>query len=249
VDAKIIGVDARADLALIKIEQTGLKALKIGNLDSTVVGQDVVAIGFALDLKMGEGPSFSVTRGIISAKNRAITEGAAILGAIQTDAAINHGNSGGPLLSLSGEVVGVNTAIAPDNSTGGIAPGIGFAVGADTVKAVYDEIRASGKVNRGLLGIQNFDSLRPARAKELGLSTDQRGVLLNDASVVAGQPAAAGGLKANDVITKISDYVIRTEGDLAVALIKNHAGDRVTVEFYRDGKKSSTQVTLGTPTT
>jgi S1-C subfamily serine protease len=244
---KVVGLDDRSDLALVKVDQTGLTPLKIGNLEDTAVGQDVVAIGYALDLKMGEGPSYTVTRGIISAKNRAIQETSPILGAIQTDAAINHGNSGGPLLNLYGEVVGINTAIAPDPSTGEVAPGIGFAVGADTVKAVYEQLKATGKVNRGLLGIANFDALRPAKAKALGLPDGTTGVLIGDRGVASGGPAEKGGIKIGDVISKVGDYPIRNEADLAVAMIRSAPGQTVKVEYYRDGKKQTTDVTLGTP--
>jgi len=245
--ATIVGADARSDLAVIKINQTGLPSLKIGSLDNVVVGEDVVAIGFALDLPGGEGASFSVTKGIISAKNRSISESSSILGAIQTDAAINHGNSGGPLLDMAGNVVGVNTSLAPDTSTGGTAAGIGFAVGADTIKAVFSEIKTNGKVNRGLLGIAEFQELRPAKAKALGLSSDTQGVLLTDNSVAGGSPAASAGLKANDVITKLGNTTVKNESDLAVALIVNHAGDKVNVDIMRGGKQMTLQVTLGTP--
>lgn len=251
VTASVVGTDARGDLALLNINMTGLKALKIGDLNQVVVGQDVVAIGYALDLKRGEGPSFSVTRGIVSAKNRGIEESSTILGAIQTDAAINHGNSGGPLLNMAGEVIGVNTAIAPDptSTTGATAPGIGFAIGADTVKAVYQELKESGKIERGLFGIADFSALRPAQAKTLGIPTEVSGVYLQAAtSVAAGGPAAQGGLRVGDVVTKIGDYVIRNESDLSVAMIRQQPGDKVTVEYYRDGKLASTTVTLGTPT-
>lgn len=249
--ASVIGTDARGDLALLKIDKTGLKALPIGDLDEVVVGQDVVAIGYALDLKRGEGPSYSVTRGIVSAKNRGIEESSTILGAIQTDAAINHGNSGGPLLNMEGEVIGVNTAIAPDptSTSGATAPGIGFAIGADTVKAVYQELKESGQIQRGLLGIADFTALRPAQARSLGIPETQGGVYLqSQASVAAGGPAAAGGLRTGDVVTKIGEFAIRNESDLSVAMIRHQPGDTVTVEFYRDGKKQTTSVTLGTPT-
>jgi len=250
--ARAVGTDPRADLALLKIEASDLKALKLASLDEVAVGQDVVAIGYALDLKQGEGPSYSVTRGIVSQKNRAISEGNfGILGSIQTDAAINHGNSGGPLLNLFGEVVGVNTALAPDGS-GGTAAGIGFAVGSDTVGAVYEQLRADGKVSRGLLGIQDFTALQAAKAKELGLPDDTRGILLavgtNGRMGVPAGPAASGGLRGNDVIVKIADTVIRNEADLAVAMIKNGPGETVQIEYYRDGKKQTANVTLGSPT-
>ncbi len=247
--AKIVGTDTRTDLAVVKIDATGLKPLKIGSLANTDVGQDVVAIGYALDLQLGEGPSYSVTRGIVSAKNRAISETSAIFGAIQTDAAINHGNSGGPLLNLFGEVVGVNTSLVPDTSTGGTAAGIGLAVGADTVQAVYKEIHDNGKVNRGLLGVQGFVALRPAKAKELGLDANTQGVVLTAAGAVAtGGPAANAGMKTGDIITKIGSDVIHTESDLAVALIHNHAGDSIDVQVIRDGKSLTLKVTLGTAT-
>ncbi|MBI5947382.1 MAG: trypsin-like peptidase domain-containing protein [Chloroflexi bacterium] len=242
---KVVGVDPRSDLALIKIDLSGLKPLKFGSLANTLVGQDVVAIGFALDLSGGEGASFSVTRGIVSAKNRGIEESSTILGAIQTDAAINHGNSGGPLLNLAGEVIGVNTAIKSDPTTGEVAPGIGFAVGVDTVKAVYSQLKENGKVNRGLLGITAFDALRPARAAELGIPAEG-GVVLGDRSVQNGGPAATAGIKAGDVIVSIGGDRVRNEADLAVAMIDHHPGEVVDVEIYRDGKKLTVKVTLGT---
>ncbi len=260
--AKVVGSDTKSDLAVIKIDAKNLKPLPIGQLENVTVGQDVVAIGFALDLQGGEGPSFSVTKGIVSAKNRAISESSAVLGAIQTDAAINHGNSGGPLLDMYGNVIGVNTAIAPDNTTGGIAPGIGFAVGADTVKAVYESIKTDGKVNRGFLGIGNFEALRPAKARELGIPDGTAGVYLptttqtvrtvngieTQTSVVGGGPAERGGMKPGDVITKIGDTAIADESELAVALIKHHPGEKVSVEIYRGGKKMNLDITLGTNT-
>jgi len=245
--ANVVGFDAKSDLAVIKINRTGLKALPFADLQNVVIGQDVVAIGYALDLGGGEGPSYSVTRGIVSQKNRAISETSrnSILGAVQTDAAINHGNSGGPLLDMFGEVVGINTALAPDPTTGETASGIGFAVGSDVAKAVFEQLKANGTVNRGFLGISGFEALRPAKAKDLGLPDGTAGILL--ANVAAGSPAANAGLKTNDVITRLGNTDLSTETDLAVSLVKQGAGQKVTVEFWRDGKKQSTQVTLGVP--
>lgn len=257
--ASVVGTDVKSDLALLKIDRSGLSALELADLDSVAIGQDVVAIGYALDIGRGEGPSFSVTRGIVSQKNRGIDEGAnQILGSIQTDAAINHGNSGGPLLNLLGQVVGVNTALQPNASTGGVAQGIGYAVGSDTVAAVYEQLRDDGKVNRGLLGVRNFEALRPAQAKQLGLPEGTRGIVLPAeavrtstgtlTSVDAAGPAARAGIKAGDVITKIGDTTIDNEGDLAIAMIKHGPGESVKVELYRDGNKMTVDVTLGTPT-
>jgi S1-C subfamily serine protease len=248
VDGRVVGTDVRSDLALVKIEGGPYQALKLAKLEDTAVGEDVVAIGFALDLRGGEGPSYTVTRGIISAKNRAIDESSQVLGAIQTDAAINHGNSGGPLLNLRGEVVGVNTALAPDTTTGGTALGIGFAVGSDTVRAVYEQLKATGKVNRGLLGIQQFEALRPAKARDLGIPQEVSGVYLGDPeSVAPGGPAAAAGIKTGDVITKIAGITLRNESDLALQMIKHEPGSKVEVELYRARQKITVQVTLGTP--
>lgn len=247
--ARVVGVDTRADIALLKVEAKGLKALQFAELKDVAVGQDVVAMGFALDLQGGEGGAFSVTKGIISQKNRVINEGtsAAIFGSVQTDAAINHGNSGGPLLDLTGKVVGVNTAIAPDPTTGEQAPGIGFAVGSDIVKAIYEQLRAEGRVNRGYLGIQGFEALRPAVARQLGIPENSGGVVIQ--TVVPGGPVAQAGLQAKDVIVKVGNVEVTNEADLAVALIKNQAGQTVTVEFYRNGQRMSAKVTLGSPPT
>lgn len=256
-DAAIIGTDPRSDLALIKIEAKGLSALPIGTLENVQVGQDVLAIGFALDLQEGTGAP-TVTRGIISAKNRSISENTQVLGAIQTDAAINHGNSGGPLLNFYGEVVGVNTAIAPDDTTGGVAPGIGFAVGADTVQAVFQQLKTDGKVSRGYLGIGNFVELRPAKAQELGIPGGTRGVYLVNPdtttgmrstipTVLQGAPADQAGIRPGDVITKIGDTRVGDESELAVAMINHHPGQKVRVELYREGKAMTVEVTLGTP--
>jgi S1-C subfamily serine protease len=247
--ATVRGADPRADLALLQVEAADLVPLKLARLADVAVGEDVVAIGYALNLAGGEGPSYSVTRGIVSAKNRGIDEGAiGILGSVQTDAAINHGNSGGPLLNMRGEVIGVNTSLAPDQTTGRIAPGIGFAVGSDTVQAVYDALRANGRVDRGLLGIRNFAALRPARARELGIPSDSGGVYLEaEDQISPGGPAAAAGIQPQDVIVQIGDIAIRTEADLAVAMIKHHPGETVPVQVYRGGTKTTLQVTLGTP--
>uniref|UniRef100_UPI002ADE2FE6 S1C family serine protease n=1 Tax=Tepidiforma sp. TaxID=2682230 RepID=UPI002ADE2FE6 len=226
-----------------------LKALEFANLDEVVVGQDVVAMGYALDLQGGETGAFSVTRGIVSQKNRAINEGssAAIFGSIQTDAAINHGNSGGPLLNLFGQVVGVNTAIAPDPTTGEQAPGIGFAVGSDLAKAIMEQLKANGRVNRGFLGIQGFEAVRPAVARQLGVPESAGGILVR--AVVPGGPVAQAGLQANDVIVKVGSEEVHNESDLAVALVKHQAGQTVTVEYYRGGERRTAEVTLGSPPT
>ncbi|MCL4231755.1 MAG: trypsin-like peptidase domain-containing protein [Dehalococcoidia bacterium] len=245
--ASVVGADPRSDIALLKIEASGLAPLEFAPLSEVAVGQDVVAIGYALDLSGGDGPGFTVTRGIVSAKNRSTSESGGTLGAIQTDAAINHGNSGGPLLTLTGKVVGVNTSIAPDYTTGGVAAGIGFAVGSDMVKAVYEELRENGQVNRGLLGIQGFERLLPAKSRDLGVPEELGGVYLDAAGDIPDGPARRAGLRAGDVIVGVGGTATRNEADLAVAMVKHHAGQVVDVDIYRSGKKLTLRVTLGTP--
>ena len=246
----VVGTDPRSDLALVKIDGGPYSPLPLGSLDRVEIGQEVVAIGYALDLTRGEGPSFTVTTGIVSQKNRAISETAPILGAIQTDAAINHGNSGGPLINLFGEVVGVNTALAPDPTTGGVAQGIGFAVGVDTVSAVWEQLRDSGKVDRGYLGVSGFTALRPATARDLGVPESTAGIYLAAGDAVQpGGPAAAAGIRSGDVITMIGSSKIATEADLAVAMIRNGPGSTVPVEIYRGSQKLTVNVALGTPPT
>jgi S1-C subfamily serine protease len=248
-NGRVVGADARSDIAVVKLDgNQQYSALKLGTIDNVAVGEDVIAIGYALDLKAGEGASYSVTKGIVSAKNRAIDETSVTSGAIQTDAAINHGNSGGPLLDLTGAVIGVNTSLAPDPTTGQAAAGIGFAVGADTIQAVYDDIRATGAVSRGYLGIQGFQELRPAQARTLNIPDTTRGVYLSAADAVApGSPADQGGLRSGDVITKIDGVEIHTESDLTVQMIREEPNKTVEVDIYRAGQQQTLQITLGTP--
>ena len=243
-EAVIVGNDPRADIALLKIDATGLVALPLANLDDVVVGQSVVAIGFPLDLERGDGASFTVTTGIISAKNRQIRNRSfGILGAIQTDAAINSGNSGGPLINLYGEVVGVNTAIAINQNVGTAAIGIGFAVGSDTVAAVYHELREDGEVDRALLGINTFESLSPALARELGLPEDTKGVVVN--GVQNSGPVGLAGLESGDVIVKIGNFEVGNESELAEVLIILDPGDLVDLSLFRGSELLSFPVTLG----
>ena len=245
-EATIVGTDARSDIALLKVEMDGLIALTFVDLDDIAVGQSVVAIGFPLDLERGEGSAFTVTTGIVSAKNRQFNSASPIFGAIQTDAAINSGNSGnsgGPLINLYGEVVGVTTAIAINQNIGTAAAGIGFAVGSDTVAAVYDELREDGTVDRALLGISDFDALSPAAARSAGVPEDTEGVLVR--AVSDGGPVGRAGLLAGDIITSIGRFAIPNESKLAEALVVLDPGDEVVLTVYRDGLALRLDVTLG----
>jgi len=256
VPATIVGREPSADLAVLKISAKSLTPVKFADPKSLQVGQDVIAIGYALDL----GSTPSVTKGVISALNRQIDETLQggngspfgggtpniVGGAIQTDAAINPGNSGGPLVNMQGEVVGVNTAGIFRSDNGEPVSGINFAVSVDTVLPVTKALISGGKVDRGFLGV-NLVPITPNEAQANNLAVnDGAGV----ASVVSGSPADQAGLKAGDVIVKLGSRDIRSVGDIQQALIENGPGKKVTVEFYRGKDKQSVDVTLGSrPTT
>jgi serine protease Do len=174
-DAEVIGTDEQTDLALIKIDAGSLPELTLGDSDAMRVGEDVIAVGNPFGL------GGTVTRGIVSAKARDINAGPYV-DFIQTDAAINRGNSGGPLLNLQGEVIGVNSAIYSPN---GGSVGVGFAVPSNTVKSVVAQLRDSGAVERGWLGV-SIQTVTPEIAAAIGLD-DPHGALVAD--VVAGSPA------------------------------------------------------------
>jgi S1-C subfamily serine protease len=229
--AEVVGTDAPTDLAVLKIDATDLTPAKLGDVSQLQVGEEVVAIGHALDLP-GEP---TVTQGVVSAKGRVIQERPySIVDAIQTDASINPGNSGGPLVNRYGEVVGINTAIIAQ------AQNIGFAISIDLAKPLVQEIIEKGFVSRGFLGIDVVD-VTPSVAASFDLPVD-RGVGVAD--VEPGSPADRSGLRPNDIIVRLGDRAITSNGDLLQALTKFRAGDRVTVAFYRDSVLQEEEVTL-----
>lgn len=219
-DAEVIGTDKETDLALLKIDAgTRLPALEFGNSDVLRVGQWVLAIGnpFGLD--------HTVTAGIVSAKGRTIGAGP-YDNFIQTDASINPGNSGGPLLDMSGQVIGINTAIIASGQ------GIGFAIPSKLAKQVIDQLKEFKTVKRGWLGvsIQNVDE---NSAKALGL--DQvRGALVS--SVTPGDPAEKAGLKAGDVIINVDGVEIENSGDLTRKIGDLLPGVKINLSVWRNGK-------------
>ena len=230
--ATVVGADPATDLAVLKIEVTGLTPAELGDSSSLLVGADVVAVGFALGL---EGDP-TVTRGVVSAKGRTIQEQTiSINDAIQTDASINPGNSGGPLVDDRGRVIGINTAIISG------AQSIGFAISIDVVKPIVQELLQNGFVARGFLGVR-FTDITPSLARNLNLPADE-GVGVVD--VTPGSPADAAGLQANDIIVRIEDTPITNSGDLVEVLRRYRAGEQVVVHFYRDGSEVETDVTLG----
>jgi S1-C subfamily serine protease len=245
VQAQLVGRDERSDLAVLKIEADNLTPLRFADSTKVEVGDEVLAIGFALDL--GSNPT--VTKGVVSAKDRVIEEtlnaggrpvGVSISGAIQTDAAINPGNSGGPLVNMRGEVVGVNTAglFGAGNQP---VQGIFFAVSAQVAEPIVRTLVESGRVDRGFLGIEPVTVTREmARAQNLSV---QEGAGLR--SVTPGSAAERAGLRAGDVVTKIGDHAIKNAGDLSNALAQYKPGETVTVEFNRNGRTQTADVTLG----
>jgi len=233
--ARVIGTDKATDLAVIKIE-TGspLPTVKMGNSDNAQVGDWVQAIGSPFALAQ------TVTAGIISAKNRTIEPGVSgqFQHFIQTDAAINPGNSGGPLLNMDGEVVGVNTAIFTQSA---VYQGIGFAMPANTVVAVYNDlISAAHKVTRGSIGIQFRPGLSGAVNRVYGF---KNGVLVQQ--VQPGGPADKAGLKAGDIITTIDGRSIKDGDDLVNEIASRRPGSSVRLGFLREGKQTDATVTIG----
>jgi serine protease Do len=233
VTAEIVGTDAPTDLAVIKIDATNLSPATLGDVSQLQVGEEVVAIGYALDLPGGP----TVTEGVVSAKGRIIQEEPySISDAIQTDASINPGNSGGPLVNDRGEVVGIDTAIISQ------AQNIGFAISIDLAKPLVQEIIQTGSVSRGFLGIGVVD-VTPSVAATFDLPVD-RGVGV--AEITPGSPADEAGLRISDIIVQLGDVTINSSGDLTQALTKYRAGDKVTVVFYRDSQQQQTEVALTT---
>jgi S1-C subfamily serine protease len=232
-DAEVVGTDPQTDLAVLKIEATGLTPAELGSSDDLAVGEDVVAIGFALGLE-GEP---TVSRGVVSAKSRTIQEETvSINDAIQTDASINPGNSGGPLVDEQGRVVGINTAIISN------AQNIGFSISIDLAKPIVQELIDSGTVTRGYVGVQLTD-ITPSLAENLDLPVEE-GVGI--VQVVPGSPADDAGLQQNDIIVRVEDQEITNTGDLLEALRAYQAGDTVTIRLYRDDEQQELEVTLGT---
>ena len=233
--ARVIGTDKATDLAVIKIESSSpLSTVKLGNSDQVQVGDSVEAIGSPFALAQ------TVTAGIISAKNRTIEPGVAgqFQHFIQTDAAINPGNSGGPLLNMNGEVIGVNTAIYTQSAG---YQGIGFAMPANTVVSVYNDlISPSHKVTRGSIGISFRSGLSGAVNRVYGF---KNGVLVQQ--VQPAGPADKGGIKAGDIITSIDGRSIKDGDDLVNDIASRRPGSSIRLGFVRDGKPQDATVTVG----
>ncbi|MBP1771899.1 MAG: htrA [Holophagaceae bacterium] len=223
--ATVLGKDKELDIALIKIDAAHLPFAKLGDSDSLRIGEWVVAIGNPFGLE------HTVTQGIISAKGRKLDTGVSSF--LQTDAAINRGNSGGPLLNLKGEVVGINTAINPAGQN------IGFAVPISQVSRILKDLRSGKPVSRGYLGVGPTD-LDQAYQDALGA---KEGVVVS--TVEKGQAGDKAGIQRLDVITAVDGHTVRNQDELVAAVSSRRAGDTIKLTILRDGKTLTLTATLG----
>jgi S1-C subfamily serine protease len=234
--AEVLGTSADNDLAVLKVNATGLPFAELGDSEALQVGDEVIAIGNALALDGG----LSVTRGIISAKERTVPEqnGARLYSVLQTDAAINPGNSGGPLVNSEGEVVGINTAIADPQE----AQNVGFAISINSAKSVIEDLRAGKEVRTAFLGVET-EEVTPAVANQLDLETESGVVIMN---VTSGSAAQDAGLEDEDVIIAVGGTEVTTPDELAAQIRKSDPGDEVDILIERNGSQETVAVTLGT---
>jgi serine protease Do len=226
--AKIIGTDKRSDVAVVKIEATGLPAVKVGDVGRLRVGEWVMAIGSPFGLEN------SVTAGIVSAKQRDTGD---FLPFIQTDVAINPGNSGGPLINMRGEVVGINSQIY--SRSGGFM-GISFAIPMDEAVRVSEQLRTSGRVARGRIGVQ-IEQVSKEVAESLGLGKPS-GALVR--SVEAGGPADKAGIEGGDIITRFEGKVIEKSSDLPRIIGGTKPGTKSTISVFRRGSSKDLSITI-----
>ncbi len=243
--AKLIGSDRETDLAVIKVESKApLPAARLGDSDKVRVGDWVLAIGSPFGLDQ------TVTAGIISAKDReanVLSSRTPFQYFLQTDAAINRGNSGGPLVNLAGEVIGINTAIATGN---GDYNGIGFALPSSEAVVIYNQLLKSGTVVRGFLGVVP-EPVTPQIARVYGLPAARGAIISNVSETIKvgsksiPSPAAKAGLRRNDIITEIRGERVKDHLDLIRRVAAIPVGTSVQIKFYRDGKEMAANVVVG----
>lgn len=240
---KVVGTDAYTDVAVVKVDRTGLPAADFGTARKLVVGQPVVAIGSP------SGFQSTVTEGIVSALHRELSsevtggpQEPSLTDLIQTDAAISPGNSGGALIDSSGRVIGLNVAYLPQTQSGQSVEGIGFAIPSYTVTSVADQLIQNGEATHPYLGVALAD-LTPQIAHQFG-SQANSGALV--ASIKQGGPAADAGIRRGDVITAVGSTKVEDSGDLITALRQHQPGDTVSLTYIRHGNNQQTaKVTLG----
>jgi 2-alkenal reductase len=236
--AAIVGTDLYSDIAILKTDGNVPAVVSLGNSDLLQPGESVIAIGSPL----GNFKN-TVTVGVVSATGRSIETGRgyAVEDLIQTDAAINQGNSGGPLVNLAGEVVGINNMIVRGSGSGAIAEGLGFAIPVNTAQAVANQIIAKGYFSRPFMGI-SFQAITPDIASAYRLPA-QWGVYVQ--KVVPGGPADAAGLEAGDIITSLNGVKMDEAHDYLNLLYTYKPGDQVALGIIRDGKELTLNITLG----
>jgi serine protease Do len=233
--ARLVGADPFSDVAVVKVQAPDrLSAAQLGNSGALRVGQLAVAIGNPFGL------GHTVTVGVVSALNRSIERESAagpnIENLIQTSAAINPGNSGGALADSAGSIIGINTAIIP------YAQGIGFAIPIDAARAIMDQLIRNGRVIRPYVGITYGGDIDPGTANQYNLPVDH-GVFVREVS--PGGPAAAGGLQAGDIIVAVDGKRISNWNEFIRELFSKRPGDRVRIEYFRESKRGTAEVTLG----
>jgi len=236
--AEIVSTDKYSDIAVLKTEGKVPAVAALGNSDKLNPGETVIAIGSPLgDFKN------TVTVGVVSATGRSIDTGAGyqIEDLIQTDAAINHGNSGGPLVNLAGEVIGINTLVVRNSGMGDVAEGLGFAIPVNTARAIAQQIIQKGYFARPYMGIR-FQPINPDIAARYNLPA-QWGVYVME--VEDNSPASKAGLKEGDIITKVGDVSLDETHSYVNALFNFKPGDQVTLTVVRDGNETQIQITLG----
>lgn len=249
VDAQIVGTDEATDLAVLKINAADVTTVaKFGNSNDIKAGQDVLAIGSP----MGSEYANTVTKGIISATKRTIkaSDSSVATNVIQTDAAINSGNSGGPLINMAGQVIGINSMKLASSTDGTSVEGMGFSIPSNEVVQVINQLVKNGKISRPSLGVSLVDLANVSTSQQqsvLNLPTSvTKGVVVMQ--VTSNSPAASAGLKQYDVITAINNKSISDASDLKTALYKYKVGDTVTLTYYRNGDKKTLKVKLSDAT-
>ena len=237
-DASIVGTDQYSDIAVLKTNGKVPAIANLGNSDKLDPGESVIAIGSPL----GNFKN-TVTVGVVSATGRSIDTGNGyqIEDLIQTDAAINHGNSGGPLVDLAGEVIGINTLVVRNTNSGDVAEGLGFAIPVNTAQAIAEQIIQKGYFARPYMGIR-FQPINPSIATRYHLSA-QWGVYVME--VVENSPASAAGLQKGDIIVKVGDVTLDETHSYVNALFTFKPGDTISLDVMRDGKDVPLQITLG----
>lgn len=243
-NVKLVGTDPTNDVAILKVNAKDLPTVTLGDSKTIIIGQQVIAIGNALGQYQN-----TITSGIISGLGRSLTAYSSdysmseeLSDMIQTDAAINAGNSGGPLVNAAGEVIGINTAVSSEGSN------LGFAIPISSVKGLIKSVIEEGRVTRSYAGVRYFN-ITPDIAIEYDLPVTSGAYLFTDSSesaVIEGSPAADAGLETGDIITKVNGISIGRSGSFSSLLGEYAPGDTVQLEILRDGETKTLKLTLGT---